>query len=94
MTAGSPTLTLTINGANFAADAQVLWNGAPLATHFVSSTQLTVQVDAALLANGQTVGIAVRNQQPDQRISSAVPFEVQPGTEPAQLQTYLPLIAR
>lgn len=94
VTAGSPALTLTINGANFAADAQVLWNGKPLATHFVSSTQLTVQVDAALLTNGQTVGIAVRNQLPDERISSAVPFEVQPATQPAQLQTYLPLIAK
>ena len=94
VTAGSPALTLTINGANFAADAQVLWNGTPLATQFVSSTQLTVQVDAALLANGQIVGIAVRNQQPDQRISSAAPFEVQPAAEPAQSQIYLPLIAR
>jgi hypothetical protein len=96
VTAGGPALTLTINGANFSTDAQVLWNGTPLATQFVSPTRLTVQVGAALLANGQTVGIAVRNQLPDERISSAVPFEVQPTTEqPAsELRNYLPLVSK
>lgn len=93
--AGSPTLTLTIEGSNFAPDAQVLWNGAPLATQVISSTQVTVQLDAALLANGQTVGVAVRNQTPDERISSSVAFEVQPADTPQQnQQSYLPLIVK
>jgi hypothetical protein len=96
VTAGSPALTLTVNGDNFATDAQVLWNGTPLATQFLSPTQLTVQVEVALLANGQTAGIAVRNLLPDERISAAVPFEVQPATEQpaAELRSYLPLISR
>jgi hypothetical protein len=95
VSAGSPSFTLTIDGSNFAPDAQVLWNGTPLATQVISPTQVTVQIDAALLANGQTVGVAVRNQTPDERISSSVPFEVQPaGTQPQNQQSYLPLIVK
>jgi hypothetical protein len=77
--AENPTLTLIIDGSNFAPDAEVLWNGTPLTTQFVSPTQVKVQIDAALLTNGQTVGVAVRNPQPDERISPAVSFEVQPN---------------
>lgn len=89
--AGSPALTLTVTGSNFAADAQVLWNGAPLATQVVSASQLTAQVDAGLLLNGQTAGVAVRNQQPDERISSSAAFVVAPDTE---RRLYLPAIRR
>jgi hypothetical protein len=89
--AGSPAFTLTVTGSNFAADAQVLWNGAPLATQVVSPSQLTAQVGAALLANGQTAGVAVRNQLPDQRISSATTFVVEPASE---RHLYLPAIRR
>jgi hypothetical protein len=74
--AGGPSFLLTVNGSNFASDAQVLWNGAPLATNFINAGQLTVQVDAALIAQGQTAGVAVRNQLPAERISGSAPFEV------------------
>ena len=89
--AGGPAFTLTVTGSNFAADAQVLWNGAPLATQVVSASQLTAQISAALIANGQTAGVAVRNQQPDARISSATAFVVTPGNGP---RLYLPAIRR
>jgi len=91
--AGNPTLTLTITGSGFAADTQVLWNGTPLTPQSVSPTQITVQIDAALLANGQTVGVAVRNPLPDARISSAAPFAVQPALTGTS-NLYLPLITR
>lgn len=91
VTAGDPAFTLTIDGSNFAADAQVLWNGAALATQFVSPSQIKAQVGAGLLVNGQAVGIAVRNQLPDQRISSATPFVIEPLSE---LRLYLPMIDR
>lgn len=91
--AGNPTLTLTVDGTGFAADAQILWNGNPLTTQFVSPTQVKVQIDAGLLANGQIVGVAVRNQLPDARISSSAVFEIQPKlTNNSNL--YLPLITR
>jgi hypothetical protein len=76
--AGSPALQLKVNGANFAADAQVLWNGVALPTTFGNSGQLTAQVAAALLADGQIAGIAVRNQTPQARISGSMTIEVTP----------------
>ena len=89
--AGNPTLVLTINGSNFAPDAQVLWNGSPLATQFVNAGQVTAQVDATLLENGQIVGVAVNNPQPDSAISPVVNFEIQPDTT---LHSYLPMLSR
>ncbi|MBW7881305.1 MAG: IPT/TIG domain-containing protein [Caldilineaceae bacterium] len=93
--AGNPTMTLTVNGTNFAQDAQVLWNGQPLATQHVNATQVKAQIDATLLATGQIVGVAVRNQLPDTRSSASVPFEVKPGPfGPASLRAYLPVILK
>lgn len=82
--------TLTVIGAGFAADAQVLWDGAPLATQYVSPTQLRAQVPAALVIDGQTAGVAVRNPTPAALISAALPFTVQ--ALPNQLN--LPMIRR
>lgn len=78
--AGSGVLSLSVHGTGFASDAQVLWNGAPLATQVVSATLVTAQVPAALTANGQSVGIAVRNQLPFNRVSGIVRFEIVPPT--------------
>jgi hypothetical protein len=51
VTEGSPDLTLTINGSNFTSQSTVLVDGLdPLATTFVSPTQLQVTVPSALLA--------------------------------------------
>jgi len=63
--AGSPDLTLTITGTNFDGTAQnqgqVVWvaNGqtTSLETTFVSSTQLTALVPAALLSNSGTIQV-------------------------------------
>ncbi len=88
--AGSQTTTLTVNGQRFAANAQVLWKGNPLPTTFVSSGQLTAQIDAALLSDGGSAGVAVRNPTPQEQISSAMPFEVDPHTA----VIYLPAVLR
>jgi trimeric autotransporter adhesin len=87
--AESPGLTLTVNGSNFTADSQVLWNGTPLATTFVSATKVTAQISAALLEVGQSNGVAVRNQSPEERISDAAVFEVN-----SQKKVFLPLVSR
>jgi hypothetical protein len=42
--------TLNVNGTNYQTDSSVNWNGVPLTTTFVSSTQLTAVVPAADLA--------------------------------------------
>lgn len=47
---GASAITLTVTGTGLRADTQILWNSTPLAVTFVSSTSVTVQVPAALLA--------------------------------------------
>jgi Putative Ig domain/IPT/TIG domain len=58
-TAGGPGFTLTVNGTNFAAISTVNWNGTALATTFVSATQLTATVPAALIATAGTASVTV-----------------------------------
>ncbi len=91
LTAGRGATTLTVNGSNFTADAQVLWNGTPLTTQFVSANQVKVQLAANLVDQGQTVGVAVRNQSPIEAISNAAVLEVLP--QMAQ-EIYLPIVQR
>ncbi len=91
LTAGRGATTLTVNGSNFTADAQVLWNGAPLTTQFVNANQVKVQLPANLVDQGQTVGVAVRNQSPTEAISNAAVFEVLPQMEQ---EIYLPIVQR
>lgn len=53
--------TLTVNGTNFTSDALVNWNGTPQATTFLSATQLTASIPAALSAFPGPVLVAVTN---------------------------------
>src|SRR5207249_4847631 len=57
--AGGPQFTLTVNGTNFVSGSTVNWNGSALATAFVSATQLTATVPAALIATAGTASITV-----------------------------------
>lgn len=45
--AGSPAFSLTLMGTSFTSQSVVLWNGIVQQTHFVSATQLTVQIPAS-----------------------------------------------
>ncbi|MBL8173254.1 MAG: IPT/TIG domain-containing protein [Bryobacterales bacterium] len=72
--AGSANLTLGIVGRNFIGGAHVFWNGQPLTTNFVSSTQLNANVPSELLSATGVAGVAVRN--PDGKTSTAVLFAV------------------
>ncbi|MCC7021133.1 MAG: hypothetical protein IT332_15330 [Ardenticatenales bacterium] len=74
--AGGGAFTLVVHGTDFASDAQVLWDGAPLATLRLSGTELSVPVQASLIVDGRTVGIAVRNPSPVARVSNTVRLEV------------------
>ena len=75
-TVGSSALTLTISGSNFIQGATVLWNGSSLATTFVSSTQLTAQVTANLLAVAGSAAITVLES--GVAASNALTFTVSP----------------
>ena len=87
--AGEPSFTLTVNGTNFLNGAIVMWNGTPLATTFVSGSQLQAQVPANLIAIGQLAGISVHNPAPDNQDSDSLPFVVPPIG-----QLFVPVIMR
>jgi len=57
--AGGAAFTLTVNGTNFVSGATINWNGAPLATTFVSATQLTAAAPANLIASPGTASVTV-----------------------------------
>lgn len=57
---GGAAFTLTVNGANFINGlSTITWNGTPLTTTFVSTTQLTVSISAALIASDATIPVGV-----------------------------------
>lgn len=64
--------TLTLTGSRFVSGAQVLWNGSPLSTNFVSSTQLTATGNASQLGN---FSVTVANPGPG-AVSSPVTVSV------------------
>ncbi|MBL8218632.1 MAG: putative Ig domain-containing protein, partial [Bryobacterales bacterium] len=72
--AGGPAFILTVNGSRFG-DAHLLWNGIPLNIVNISSTQITAQVPAALIANPGTANIQVENPGPV--LSNVAVFTIQ-----------------
>jgi uncharacterized protein (TIGR03437 family) len=78
--AGSPAFTLTVNGAWIASAAVVQWNATPLATTYVSSSQLTALVPAALIANAGTANVTIVN--PGANPSSPAVFTISAASPP------------
>src|SRR5213082_3606250 len=76
--AGSGQFTLTVNGTNFVSTSTVNWNGSPLTTTFVSSTQLTAIVPAANVATVGTASVTVVNPAPGGGTSNSVTFTINP----------------
>jgi uncharacterized protein (TIGR03437 family) len=74
MVAGSPAFTITVNGSGFVSGATVQWNGSPLTTAFVSSTQVTAQVPASDITAAGSASIAVLN--PGSAASNALTFSI------------------
>jgi hypothetical protein len=95
--AGSPDLSLTVMGSNFDGTgvirSRVLWsaNGSqmPLSTTFVSSSELTAIVPAALLLSAGTVSISVQNWDHIEGVSdgvtNSITFTVKSSTSSAAL---------
>ncbi len=88
--AGGSDLTLTVNGSNFISPcvctlqlepgSVVQWNGAALTTTWISATQLTATVPAALTASAGSAAITVVN--PGTIGSSAATFIIAGKTAP------------
>jgi hypothetical protein len=61
---GGSSFTLTVNGTGFVSASTINWNGTPLATTFVNSSQLTATVPAANIATAGTASITVSSPSP------------------------------
>jgi uncharacterized repeat protein (TIGR01451 family) len=71
---GASGFTLTVNGSNFLQGATVQWNGAPLPTSFVSTSQVTAAVSANLVATAGAIPVTAVN--PDGTPAAAATFTV------------------
>jgi hypothetical protein len=68
-------MTLKVTGTNFASQASIVWNGAPLTTTAVDANTLSAPVGSSSLASPGTVQLQVRNTQTMQE-SQAVPVTI------------------
>nr|WP_241696176.1 IPT/TIG domain-containing protein [Solimonas terrae] len=57
--AGGPAFRLTVNGANFASNSQVTWNGQSRLTTYVSSSQVTAEIGANDIAASGTYAVGI-----------------------------------
>src|SRR5208337_4473771 len=76
LNAGAPASVLTVNGENFANSSTIEWNGAVLATTYLSATQLEAQIPASDLANPGLEDVVVVNPAPGGGTSAPVVFTV------------------
>jgi|GEM_PF-170058 len=73
---GSGNTLVTVNGAGFGTTSVVNWNGAPLATTFVSGHQLTATIPSANLISAGTGNISVVAPPPGGGASNISFFQV------------------
>ncbi|MGH9842940.1 MAG: IPT/TIG domain-containing protein, partial [Blastocatellia bacterium] len=76
--AGAVAFTMAATGNNFVTASKVLWNGADLATTYVSATQLTAAVPANLVAAPNSAQVTVFNPTPGGGSSAPLIFTVNP----------------
>jgi hypothetical protein len=76
--AGEAQFTLTLDGEGFQDGAIANWSGTSLPTTYISSTQLTAQVEASLIASSMYALVTVTN--PDLLVSDPVIFTVENPT--------------
>jgi hypothetical protein len=67
---GGPAVTLTVTGTGFVSDGVVQANGTPLATTFLSSTEVRALLPAALAAEEGTITLTVLNPGPGGGLSN------------------------
>jgi len=75
-TAGAAALKLTVAGTGFVSGSVVRWNGAALATIFVTGTNLTATLPASDLAKSGAFNVTVVNPAPGGGTSGPAPFTV------------------
>jgi len=75
-TAGAAAFNLTVNGTNFIASSQVLWNGSARTTSFQSSTVLTAQITASDVGTQGVAAVTVTNPAPGGGTSNSSNFQI------------------
>ena len=78
--AGGPAIVLTVNGAAFANDSKVQWNGSERTTVFVNSTQLMADISSSDIAAPGTVNVSVLNPTPSGLVSNTRTFTINSAT--------------
>jgi hypothetical protein len=99
---GGAAFTLTLSGTGFVSGSTVKWNGAALATTFVSDSKLMANVLASDIANASTASVTVVNPTPGggrsnvaflvitnpiAAVSLSAPSSFAAGTEPFSVKT-------
>ncbi len=72
--AGSGEFVLTVTGTNFVNTSVIYWNGMPLATTYISATQLSATVPASAIATAGSASVTVVN--PVGGTSNALTFTI------------------
>lgn len=75
-TAGAAAFPLTVTGTNFTNASTVMWGSTALTTTYVSPTELTVQVTAAMVATEGTASVTVVTPTPGGGTSNANTFTI------------------
>ena len=74
--AGSPAMTLTVNGSGFVSQSVVRWNGEARPTTFVSATSLQAAISAADIAAPGTAQVSVFTPAPGGGASQSLSFSI------------------
>ncbi len=86
--AGSPELTLIVQGSGFIPESVVRWDGSGRTTFYVAPDQLRATIPASDLATAGTVEVKVRNPTPGGGTSGGLLFTIStPPTNPAPVIT-------
>jgi hypothetical protein len=84
--AGSPGFVLGMQGSSFISSSVVEWNGSPLGTTFVNSSQLKADIPATDIAQTGTAQVTVVNPAPGGGTSSALPLTILSASGAVTLQ--------
>ncbi|MEO6803596.1 MAG: hypothetical protein ABI197_10190 [Granulicella sp.] len=82
--AGGPTFSLNVSGASFVLGSTVIWGSTPLATQYVSATELIASVPASAIGTPAMTSVTVQTSAPGGGYSRALQFELDsPATQGA-----------
>lgn len=84
---GGNGFALTVDGTGFVSKSVVKWNGSPLATSFVSSSQLVATIPASYIAQPNTATVTVTNPAPGGGTSNPIFFTTTNPTPSTTLGT-------